>query len=81
MGSHTYDSAWLGRSQSMIKSILSIMYRSQKPFTISVSGFFPALSLFHCASVTPQNLEKLERKFSVLDFSVPTLRKEFIYRY
>nr|XP_034195387.1 odorant receptor 30a-like [Osmia lignaria] len=36
---------WIGKSRKMTNIVLIMMQRSQKPFLVSMGGFFPALSL------------------------------------
>ncbi|XP_046142377.1 odorant receptor 67a-like isoform X2 [Osmia bicornis bicornis] len=40
-----YNIQWIGKSRKMTNIVLFMMQRSEKPFEVSMGGFFPALSL------------------------------------
>ncbi|XP_047368979.1 odorant receptor 30a-like [Vespa velutina] len=51
IGSAAYDLNWIDKSLEIWKNVCFLIQRSQKPITVSIAGFIPALSLTYYMSV------------------------------
>ncbi|XP_035728641.1 odorant receptor Or2-like [Vespa mandarinia] len=50
IGSAVYDLNWIDKSRKIWKNVCFLIQRSQKPITVSIPGFIPALSLTYYMS-------------------------------
>ncbi|XP_043461701.1 uncharacterized protein LOC122498155 [Leptopilina heterotoma] len=48
-----YNSSWIGLSPKLIKSMIVVIRRSQKPITMRIGGIMPRLSLSYYAHFLP----------------------------
>ncbi|RLZ02254.1 Odorant receptor 54 [Cephus cinctus] len=66
IASSVYESSWIGKSSTFLKSLNIVIRRSQKPLIISITGILPPLSLRFYASFITKALSFITTLKSVI---------------